>query len=130
MELPEDTATPVICVGPGTGVAPMRALIGDRISDGAKGINLSSIPSSDSHRINMMPGNFLYFGCRSASKDHHYAEEWRKLELDQNLTYRVAFSRDGEEGKRRIYVQDLMAEDAKTLWDLIQHHSAWIYISG
>lgn len=49
MELPEDTATPVICVGPGTGVAPMRALIGDRISDGAKGTNLSSIPSSASH---------------------------------------------------------------------------------
>lgn len=50
MELPEDTATPVICVGPGTGVAPMRALIGDRISDGAKGILFSSsMSSSASH---------------------------------------------------------------------------------
>ena len=37
MELPEEISTPVICIGPGTGIAPMRALIGDRVFDGARG---------------------------------------------------------------------------------------------
>ena len=44
MELPEDTSTPVICVGPGTGVAPVRALIGDRVFDGARGASIKKPP--------------------------------------------------------------------------------------
>ena len=44
MELPEDTSTPVICIGPGTGIAPMRALIGDRVFDGARGASVKRTP--------------------------------------------------------------------------------------
>ncbi|TRM58748.1 riboflavin synthase domain-like protein [Schizophyllum amplum] len=95
IELPP-TDIPVICVGPGTGIAPMRAVIEERLATGAK-------------------DNTLYFGCRSAAKDEHYAEEWAAYARESKLTYRVARSRDGPEGTARIYVQDLMREDASRL---------------
>ena len=53
MELPEDTSTPVICIGPGTGVAPMRALIGDRVFDGARGAFIKkNLPRKSDHKLN------------------------------------------------------------------------------
>ncbi|KAG6878057.1 hypothetical protein C0993_000380 [Termitomyces sp. T159_Od127] len=108
--LPPSSSTPVICVGPGTGVAPMRALIQERVHDG------SSL-------------NYLYFGCRSATQDEHYALEWTDLVALQQLTYRVAHSRDGKEGEPRVYVQDRIREDAKQVWRLLKD-GAWVYISG
>ncbi|KAI0363943.1 riboflavin synthase domain-like protein [Pilatotrama ljubarskyi] len=109
--LPSDATTPVICVGPGTGVAPMRAVIQERIHD-------------DIHE------NTLYFGCRSSSKDQHYGDEWRKYASSGELTYRAAFSRDGPEGAPRTYVQDLIREDVKRIWELVGEKAAWVYISG
>ena len=44
--------------------------------------------------------------------------------------YRVAFSRDGPEGRPRTYVQDLIREDAKRIWELVGVRGAWVYISG
>ncbi|KAI0319420.1 riboflavin synthase domain-like protein [Amylostereum chailletii] len=109
--LPKDPAIPVICVGPGTGIAPMRALIQERIHAG-------------SHE------NTLYFGCRAAFKDEHYASEWQAHVDEQALTYRVARSRDGPEGVRRTYVQHLLEEDAERLWTLLDSQDARVYISG
>ena len=74
--------------------------------------------------------NTLYFGCRSANKDQHYSLEWKELSLTQKICYRVACSRDGPEGVKRTYVQDLMREDAESIWKLIGLHGAWVYISG
>ncbi|KAI0632697.1 riboflavin synthase domain-like protein [Trametes polyzona] len=109
--LPPDRSTPVICIGPGTGVAPMRAVIQERIREG-------------------IYENTLYFGCRSASKDHHYGDEWRKYAVEKKLVYRAAFSRDGPEGVARTYVQALIREDAKRIWELVGERGAWVYISG
>ncbi|KAI0746992.1 riboflavin synthase domain-like protein [Daedaleopsis nitida] len=108
--VPNDT-TPVLCVGPGTGVAPMRAVIQQRVHDGVS-------------------GNTLYFGCRSESRDHHYGDEWRALTESGTLVYRAAFSRDGPEGESRTYVQDLIRADAKRIWELVGEREAWVYISG
>ncbi|KAL1703452.1 hypothetical protein EV121DRAFT_208004 [Schizophyllum commune] len=110
IELPLPTV-PVICVGPGTGIAPMRAVIEERVVAGAT-------------------DNTLYFGCRSASKDEHYAEEWAAYAKEGHLTYRVARSRDGPEGAARVYVQDLMREDARTLWELVGEREGRVFISG
>lgn len=74
--------------------------------------------------------NTLYFGCRSASKDQHYATEWHALADSNALTYRTAFSRDVPEGAPRRYVQDVMHEDARTLWRLLGVERGWLYISG
>ncbi|KAG6829230.1 hypothetical protein H0H92_005232 [Tricholoma furcatifolium] len=110
LSLPPNPSTPVICIGPGTGVAPMRALIEERVHDGSC-------------------SNTLYFGCRSASQDEHYAAEWASMIAKQQLVYRVAHSRDGKEGEARVYVQDRIREDARRVWALLQD-GAWVYISG
>ncbi|EMD32805.1 hypothetical protein CERSUDRAFT_161320 [Gelatoporia subvermispora B] len=111
LSLPSDPDIPVICIGPGTGVAPMRAVIEERTESGST-------------------NNTLYFGCRSAAKDQHYHQEWEEYASGEMLTYRVACSRDGPEGVPRTYVQDLMREDAQRLWELIGDLGAWVYISG
>lgn len=72
----------------------------------------------------------LYFGCRSASKDQHYHSEWEEYTSKQLLNYRVACSRDGPEGVKRTYVQDLMREDAQRIWELVGERGAWVLISG
>ena len=72
----------------------------------------------------------LYQGCRSAQKDQHYGKEFRALADAQILDYRVACSRDGPPGMKRTYVQDLIAEDAERIWELVGVRDAWIYISG
>ena len=46
------------------------------------------------------------------------------------MTYRVACSRDGPEGSKRTYVQDLMLEDSERLWDLVGNRGAYVFISG
>ncbi|KAI0270505.1 riboflavin synthase domain-like protein [Gloeopeniophorella convolvens] len=111
LALPPDTTTPVICIGPGTGVAPARAVLQARVHADAA-------------------DNTLYFGHRASGKDAHYAHEWTALADAGKLTYRVAASRDGPEGTRRMYVQDLIRQDAKRVWDLIDAKGAWVYVSG
>ncbi|KAJ3508725.1 hypothetical protein NMY22_g16521 [Coprinellus aureogranulatus] len=111
IQLPSNDSTPVICVGPGTGVAPMRSLIEERVHRGAK-------------------ANTLYFGCRSEAKDQHYGEQWRALTEAGALVYRTAFSRDAPEGVKRTYVQDRISEDSERIWRLVNEEGAWIYISG
>ncbi|KAG1805733.1 hypothetical protein EV424DRAFT_1330101, partial [Suillus variegatus] len=91
ISLPMDPNTPVVWVGPGTGIAPMRIAC---------------------HTT-------LYFGCRSAHKDQHYYKEWESHAKERNLRYRVACSRDGPEGVKRTYVQDLMKEDARYIWTML-----------
>ncbi|KAI0819807.1 riboflavin synthase domain-like protein, partial [Trametes gibbosa] len=109
--LPQNPKIPVICIGPGTGVAPMRAVVQERIHDGIQATT-------------------LYFGCRSASKDHHYGDEWEKFASAGMLTYRVAFSRDAPEGTPRTYVQNLIRDDAKRINELVGENEAWVFISG
>ncbi|KAK0196899.1 riboflavin synthase domain-like protein [Armillaria mellea] len=96
--------------GPGTGVAPVRSLIEERIFTGTN-------------------HNTLYFGCRSALKDQHYGQEWKAYAKENKLVYRVAYSRDGPEGVKRTYVQDLIEADGERVWELISQ-GAWVYISG
>ncbi|KAH9177529.1 riboflavin synthase domain-like protein [Lactarius sanguifluus] len=111
LALPPDPTTPVICVGPGTGVAPARAVLEARVHVGAE-------------------DNTLYFGHRASGKDAHYSHEWSALAESGKLTYRVTASRDGPEGTRRVYVQDLIRQDAKRVWGLVHDKRAWVYISG
>ncbi|KIM26533.1 hypothetical protein M408DRAFT_330504 [Serendipita vermifera MAFF 305830] len=104
----DEKIAPVICVGPGTGVAPMRAVIQERIVRGEH-------------------DNVLYFGCRSAKEDYYYADEWETAAQAGKLTFSVAFSRDQE---KKIYVQDLIEQDAFRIWDLVEKQRASVYISG
>ncbi|HVU24351.1 MAG TPA: sulfite reductase subunit alpha [Opitutus sp.] len=102
-KLPADGAKDVIMVGPGTGIAPFRAFVQDRIASGATG------------------RNWLFFGDQHRATDFLYEEEWA-VELARGRLSRLdtAFSRDQE---RKIYVQDRMRENAAELW-------AWIEAGG
>nr|XP_021506780.1 NADPH-dependent diflavin oxidoreductase 1 isoform X3 [Meriones unguiculatus] len=72
---PKTLDTPIIMVGPGTGVAPFRAAIQERVAHG-------------------QTGNFLFFGCRQRDQDFYWQTEWQELEKKGCLTLVTAFSRE------------------------------------
>lgn len=86
------------------------------------------------HRLSRTD-NTLYQGCRSASKDQHYKDDFTALATEENkggnkLVYRVACSRDGPPGFGRTYVQHLIREDAERIWDIVGTRKGFVYISG
>ncbi|KAJ2828379.1 NAPDH-dependent diflavin reductase [Coemansia furcata] len=105
MRLPPDPRRPVIMVGPGTGIAAFMAFIESR-------------PRAD---------NYLFFGCRSESKDFYYRERLLRWVDDGSLHLFCAFSRDAPE---KVYVQDRIREHAQLVWSLIADQGAVIYVSG
>ncbi|XP_057404445.1 NADPH-dependent diflavin oxidoreductase 1 isoform X4 [Balaenoptera acutorostrata] len=82
LTFPKTPDTPVIMVGPGTGVAPFRAAIQERVAQGPRA----------------SPGNVLFFGCRQRDQDFYWEAEWTELQTRGCLTLVTAFSREQEEG--------------------------------
>lgn len=108
-KLPEDPKTPIIMVGPGTGIAPFRAFIEERKAIGAEG------------------KNWLFFGDQHYLTDFLYQTEWQDYLADGILTrLDVAFSRDQ---KHKIYVQDRMREKAKELYSWLLEGASF-YVCG
>ncbi|XP_018422764.1 PREDICTED: NADPH-dependent diflavin oxidoreductase 1 [Nanorana parkeri] len=108
LKFPGDPDTPVIMVGPGTGVAPFHAAIEERAA-----LNKT--------------GSCLFFGCRGKNNDFYFQQEWAELEKRGLLTLFTAFSRDQED---KIYVQHRIKENAAYLWDLINRKQAYFYLAG
>ncbi len=107
--LPASSETPVIMVGPGTGVAPFRAFVEHRAALGNPG------------------KNWLFFGDQRYTYDFLYQTEWQEHLKDGNLTkLDVAFSRDQPE---KVYVQHRMIERAKELYAWLQD-GAHFYVCG
>ncbi|MGY5732150.1 assimilatory sulfite reductase (NADPH) flavoprotein subunit [Vibrio chemaguriensis] len=108
-KLPEDDSTPIIMVGPGTGIAPFRSFIQERENRDAEG------------------KNWLFFGDRTFTQDFLYQVEWQKY-LKSGVLSRldVAFSRDQVE---KVYVQHRILENAAQVWQWIQEGS-YIYVCG
>lgn len=113
--LPADASRPIIMIGPGTGLAPMRALLQER--------------SHQKNKQKLSVGeNVLYFGCKKRNLDFIYADELAAFEKDGTLTkMHLAFSREQEE---KVYVQHLLAKNAKDTWNLIDKGGAYIYVCG
>jgi sulfite reductase (NADPH) flavoprotein alpha-component len=108
--LPEDSDTPMIMIGPGTGVAPFRAFLQDRQATGAKG------------------KNWLFFGAQRESCDYAYKEDFAKFRQDGILTrLDCAWSRDQA---HKIYVQTLMLENAEEIWKWIDSENAQFFVCG
>ncbi|XP_075761315.1 NADPH-dependent diflavin oxidoreductase 1 isoform X3 [Pelodiscus sinensis] len=108
MKFPAEPDTPVIMIGPGTGVAPFRAAVQERVALGRK-------------------GSCLFFGCRQKAKDFYCAAEWQALVSSGHLTLFTAFSRDQEE---KIYVQHRIRENKGLVWDLLSRGNAHVYLAG
>ncbi|MFZ1219339.1 MAG: sulfite reductase subunit alpha [Chthoniobacterales bacterium] len=108
--LPDDGNTPIIMVGPGTGVAPFRAYLQERQVTGAKG------------------KNWLFFGSQKAACNYFYREEFEKLQNDGVLTrLDLAWSRDQE---KKVYVQDRMIENAAEIWKWMDGEGAHFFVCG
>lgn len=107
--LPANPETPVIMIGPGTGIAPFRAFMQQREADGATG------------------KNWLVFGNPHFTEDFLYQVEWQRYVKDGLLTrIDLAWSRDQA---HKIYVQDKLREQSAELWNWIQD-GAHIYVCG
>jgi sulfite reductase (NADPH) flavoprotein alpha-component len=107
--LPDDGTTPIIMVGPGTGVAPFRAFLQERKAVGAKG------------------KNWLFFGSQKSACNYFYREEFDKYQSDGFLTrLDLAWSRDQE---KKVYVQDLMMENAAEIWKWLEE-GAQFFVCG
>jgi sulfite reductase (NADPH) flavoprotein alpha-component len=106
---PHSADTPIIMVGPGTGVAPFRGFLHERRARGDKG------------------RNWLFFGEQHADSDFYYRDELQALRESGVLTrLDLAFSRDQVE---KIYVQDRMREQGAQLWTWLED-GAHFYVCG
>lgn len=116
-KLPSNPSTPIILVGPGTGIAPMRGFIRERISllKNSENVNLGKI--------------CLFYGCRNRDEDYLYKDEWPEYaqKLGDKFEMDVAFSR--ENGAKKVYVQHKITEKSKEINQLLQE-GAFIYVCG
>lgn len=115
---PEDLHDPVIMIGPGTGVAPLRALVLHRIM-------LARQQHSEARGL---LGDILFFGCRSAQDDFYFKDEWADFGTSHGLVVKTAFSRDPTHPKR--YVQDEIRLHADAIAASLVDKHARIYLCG
>ncbi|KAI1717695.1 flavodoxin domain-containing protein [Ditylenchus destructor] len=101
-----NSASPLLLVGPGTGVAPFRSII---------------------HTNERLSGNsvqiLLFFGCRNSSKDFYFEDDWKEC---KHLTLATAFSRDQPE---KFYVQHAIVQN-EHVWEYLRNPKAKILIAG
>ncbi|MFF9082215.1 molybdopterin-dependent oxidoreductase [Streptomyces rubiginosohelvolus] len=106
---PTDPATPMIMVGPGTGVAPFLGFLEERRALGHSG------------------ANWLFFGEQHRATDFYYREELDTMSRSGTLTrLDTAFSRDQ---RAKVYVQDRMREHGAQLWSWLRD-GAHLYVCG
>jgi cytochrome P450/NADPH-cytochrome P450 reductase len=111
--LPEDAATPIIMIGPGTGLAPFRGFLQERAWLKSQGTPVGR--------------SMLFFGCRHPEQDFLYADELAALARDGVTDLKVAFSRIP--GEKKMYVQDLLLEEQDAVWQMIES-GAVVYVCG
>ncbi|KAJ3274998.1 hypothetical protein HDV01_001504 [Terramyces sp. JEL0728] len=116
--LPKNLETPVVMVGPGTGVAPFRGFIRERFLHAKEGEKVGP--------------TWLFYGCRNADSDYLYKEEFKEMldeakDLDIDLKIITAFSRDTD---KKVYVQHCVKEHAENIWNFLETQNGNFYICG
>jgi sulfite reductase (NADPH) flavoprotein alpha-component len=107
--LPADPSVPIIMIGPGTGIAPFRAFLHERMAAKAPG------------------RNWLFFGHQRSNYDFFYEDELAGMKAKRVLTrLTLAWSRDSGQ---KIYVQDRMREVGRDLWAWLAE-GAHVYVCG
>ncbi len=106
---PEDATKDAIMVGPGTGIAPFRAFVQDRVAAGATG------------------RNWVFFGDQKSHTDFLYQEEWEGYLAKGQVTHLdLAWSRDQ---LLKVYVQDKMREKGVELWNWLKN-GGYFFVCG
>lgn len=118
---------PVIMIGPGTGVAPMRSLIYQRTLWREQAKQLTN-GSDVTARTDAQVEDVLFFGCRNAASDYYFQNEWEEMRAAGTpLRVLTAFSRDQ---RQKVYVQDLVRQQSALVHDALANHNGIIYICG
>ena len=112
--LPESSTTPIVMVGPGTGVAPFRSFVRHRAL-----ATPASAPMKASE-------NLLFFGSRRRDQDFLYGDEFDAMHRDDKLNLITAFSR---EQTQKVYVQHRIKEHADLIWNALENNGHF-YICG
>lgn len=113
-KLPQDPSRPIILVGGGTGIAPLRAMIEERHYQ------------KNVLKLNVGP-NLLFFGCYHEKEDFLYAQELKTWQKEGILQLFTAFSHDQPEP---IFVQHRLLENRDLVWNLIKNCNSHIYVCG
>jgi len=111
LTFPPDINTPLVMVGPGTGLAIFRSILQDHELRGK----------------NFGDKLVLFFGCRNEEKDFHCRDELKRMEQEGMLKLFCAFSRDQED---KVYVQHIIRKEKSLLKSLIVQRGGYFYVSG
>ncbi|KAI9303530.1 hypothetical protein BJ944DRAFT_256704 [Cunninghamella echinulata] len=116
--LPADSSVPIVMVGPGTGVAPFRGFVRERVYQKQQQQKVGT--------------TLLFFGCRRSNEDFLYSDEWPELfnQLnDNNNGSRIitAFSRETDQ---KVYVQHRVRECGEEVWRLLAKEGGYLYVCG
>ncbi|KXT17601.1 hypothetical protein AC579_10135 [Pseudocercospora musae] len=117
---PNELAVPVVLIGPGTGLAPMRSMIYERLMWADK----NAVKSSE----NALDGDILFFGCRNEKGDYFFREEWEHFASTAKLRHYTAFSRDSKKPKQ--YVQDQIRARGSEVCEALTSHNGKVYVCG
>lgn len=112
---------PLICIGPGTGIAPIRSLAVELLLSSNNGNTSSVADSTDERSICSL---HIFFGCRKRDKDFLFQQDWETLQRscgsEHPLVFKSAFS---QEQLIKRYVTHLLKESSVEVWRLLQQVS-------
>ncbi|CCE62301.1 hypothetical protein TPHA_0C01450 [Tetrapisispora phaffii CBS 4417] len=114
MKLPPNPEQPVIMSGLGTGLAPFKAIIEEKVWQKQQGYNIGEV--------------YLYLGSRHKKEEYLYGELWEAYKDAGVITHiGAAFSRDQPE---KIYIQDRIRENLKELKSAMIDKQGYFYLCG
>ncbi|KAI0314013.1 putative cytochrome P450 oxidoreductase [Amylostereum chailletii] len=127
--LPTNPKSPIIMIGPGTGVAPFRGFVQERVA-----LARRSLEKNGEDALKDWGRMSLFYGCRREDEDYLYSDEWPEYtkELQGKFVMHKAFSRQPpyKPDGGKIYVQDLIWEDRAQIADAILTGKGYIYVCG
>lgn len=122
-KLPNDQQTPIIMIAVGSGIAPFRAFIHERVEGATKGQKVGKM--------------LLFFGIRTKRVDFLYGDEWHQIQSrlenagqSDIFTLHTAVSRPSASAEKKKYVQDVVLEEKAHVMSLLQEDKASLYICG